>query len=164
MNAHNMAVIGLTGGIGSGKSTVAAQLRASGVPVIDADQVAREIVEPGSPVLQKIAEAFGAEFLDKDGALRRQALGARRQEASALRAAAPRLGGWDGAAARGRISEGVTLAAAGSEGSMGVCEVRARGAPERNQTCSSCGCVPYFVGGGIEFFQATRQPGQFFLR
>ncbi|MBD90405.1 MAG: dephospho-CoA kinase [Deltaproteobacteria bacterium] len=76
MNTQDMAVIGLTGGIGSGKSTVAAQLRASGVPVIDADQVAREIVEPGSPVLQKIAEAFGEEFLDEVGALRRQALGA----------------------------------------------------------------------------------------
>ncbi len=76
MNTQDMAVIGLTGGIGSGKSTVAAQLRASGVPVIDADQVAREVVEPGSPVLEKIAEAFGEDFLDEAGALRRQALGA----------------------------------------------------------------------------------------
>lgn len=69
-----MKRIGLTGGIGSGKSTVAALLRERGVIVIDADAIAREIVEPGSPVLGQLAEAFGPSIIQADGSLDRQGL------------------------------------------------------------------------------------------
>ncbi len=69
-----MRVFGLTGGLGSGKSTVGARFRARGVPVIDADLVARDVVAPGSVGLAKIVEAFGAEVLLPDGALDRPAL------------------------------------------------------------------------------------------
>jgi dephospho-CoA kinase len=69
-------VVGLTGGIGSGKSTVARLLAERGAIVIDADQVAREIVEPGEPALAEIAAHFGAEVLTEDGALDRPALAA----------------------------------------------------------------------------------------
>lgn len=71
-----MRVVGLTGGIGSGKSTVARLLAERGAIVIDADQVAREIVEPGEPALAEIAAHFGAEVLTEDGALDRPALAA----------------------------------------------------------------------------------------
>jgi dephospho-CoA kinase len=67
-------LVGLTGGIGSGKSTVAARLAERGVPVIDADQVAREIVEPGEPALADLADRFGPDILRADGTLDRQAL------------------------------------------------------------------------------------------
>jgi len=70
-------VVGLTGGIGSGKSTVAARFAALGVPVIDADRVAREVVEPGQPALGEVAQAFGGGVLGADGALDRAALRAR---------------------------------------------------------------------------------------
>lgn len=69
-----MLVIGLTGGIGSGKSTVAALFAEHGVPVIDTDRIARELVEPGQPALEEIREAFGAEVLDPDGRLDRARL------------------------------------------------------------------------------------------
>lgn len=72
-----MKTIGLTGGIACGKSSVAALLRARGVPVIDADQVSREVVAPPSPALDEIAARFGPEVLSPDGALNRKALGAR---------------------------------------------------------------------------------------
>lgn len=72
-----MHTVGLTGGIACGKSTVAAILRARGVPVIDADQVSREIVEPGQPALAEIVTVFGSEMLQADGCLNRRALGAR---------------------------------------------------------------------------------------
>jgi dephospho-CoA kinase len=68
-------LFGLTGGIASGKSTVAARLRARGVPVIDADEVAREVVAAGTPGLQAVVAAFGPSVLDRDGALDRKALG-----------------------------------------------------------------------------------------
>ncbi len=71
-----MNVIGLTGGIASGKSTVAKRLRERGVPVIDADQVARDVVEPGEPTLEHLRLTFGAEIVREDGALDRKALGA----------------------------------------------------------------------------------------
>lgn len=67
-------VIGLTGGIASGKSAVAAILRRLGVPVVDADQVAREVVAPGSPALDRVREALGDEALGPDGTLDRDAV------------------------------------------------------------------------------------------
>ncbi len=68
--------MGLTGGIGSGKSEVARRLAALGAVVIDADQVAREVVEPGTPGLAAVVEQFGAEVLRPDGALDRERLAA----------------------------------------------------------------------------------------
>lgn len=70
-----MPLIALTGGIASGKSTVAARLASHGAVVIDADAVAREVVQPGNPVLRQIREAFGEEVLAADGGLDRAALG-----------------------------------------------------------------------------------------
>jgi len=67
-------VIGLTGGIASGKSLVARFLRELGAEVIDADAVAREVVEPGTAALREIAEAFGPEIVRPDGTLDRRAL------------------------------------------------------------------------------------------
>lgn len=69
-----MKVIGLTGGVASGKSTVARLLAELGVPVIDADRVAREVVEPGTPGLAKIVQAFGPSVLDAQGRLDRGAM------------------------------------------------------------------------------------------
>jgi len=69
--------IGLTGGIGSGKSEVSRRLAARGVIVIDADKLAREVVEPGTDGLAEVVEAFGADVLAADGSLDRPALGAR---------------------------------------------------------------------------------------
>ena len=67
-------VVGLTGGIGSGKSTIAELFVELGVLVIDADLVARQVVEKGSPLLAEIAVHFGPEILLEDGALNRAAL------------------------------------------------------------------------------------------
>ena len=69
-----MLVIGLTGGIGSGKSTVANLFAEIGVTVIDADVIARELVEPGMPALVAIEDEFGPNILDDDGRLDRQHL------------------------------------------------------------------------------------------
>jgi len=69
-----MRVIGLTGGIASGKSTVAGIIAACGIAVIDADQLAREAVLPGTPGLLQITAAFGARVLNGDGNLDRAAL------------------------------------------------------------------------------------------
>lgn len=69
-----MLVIGLTGGIGSGKSAAAARFAAHGAPVIDADVVAREVVEPGSPGLKQVVASFGQEMLDRNGRLDRNRL------------------------------------------------------------------------------------------
>ena len=66
--------VGLTGGIASGKSLVATQFEALGVPVLDADQVSREVVEPGQPALAAIVEAFGPGALQADGTLDRRAM------------------------------------------------------------------------------------------
>jgi dephospho-CoA kinase len=66
--------VGLTGGIASGKSTVASLFAALGVPVIDADVVSREVTAPGSPLLGQIAERFGARYVRTDGSLDRRAL------------------------------------------------------------------------------------------
>jgi len=69
--------VGLTGGIASGKSTVAQTFAALGVPIVDADQVAREVVAEGSEGLREIVAAFGKGMLLADGTLDRKALGAR---------------------------------------------------------------------------------------
>jgi dephospho-CoA kinase len=68
--------IGLTGGIGSGKSTVSALLAERGAVVIDSDRIAREVVEPGTPGLAAVVEAFGDGVLAPDGSLDRPALAA----------------------------------------------------------------------------------------
>lgn len=69
--------IGLTGGIGSGKSTVAAMLARKGALVVDADEIARRVVSPGSPVLARLAEEFGSDIVRADGSLDRELLAAR---------------------------------------------------------------------------------------
>ena len=66
--------IALTGGIGSGKSTVSRLLAEKGAIIVDADAIAREIVEPGEPALEEIRVAFGPEVIDADGSLRRSRL------------------------------------------------------------------------------------------
>ncbi|PSK86523.1 dephospho-CoA kinase [Murinocardiopsis flavida] len=71
-----MLKVGLTGGIGSGKSAVARRLAEHGAVVIDADKLAREVVEPGTPALAEIVAEFGAEVLAADGSLDRPRLGA----------------------------------------------------------------------------------------
>ncbi len=71
-----MLRIGLTGGIGSGKSTVAGLLAARGARIVDADRIAREVVEPGTPGLDAVVAAFGAGVLTPEGALDRPALAA----------------------------------------------------------------------------------------
>ena len=70
-------LIALTGGIASGKSTVAKRLAERGAVHIDADQLARRVVEPGTPTLQAVVDEFGPEVLREDGSLNRAALGAR---------------------------------------------------------------------------------------
>jgi dephospho-CoA kinase len=71
---HKPLVIGLTGGIASGKSSAAARFAALGVPVIDTDRIARELVTPGQPALAAIAAHFGPDMLDAQGTLRRERL------------------------------------------------------------------------------------------
>jgi dephospho-CoA kinase len=71
-----MLRIGLTGGIGSGKSTVAGLLAERGAVIVDADRIAREVVEPGTPGLAAVVEAFGESVVSADGSLDRPALAA----------------------------------------------------------------------------------------
>lgn len=70
-----MITVGLTGGIGSGKSTVSNILREKGIPVIDADIIAREVLELYPDLIKEIERAFGKEFIDEEGKLRRRELG-----------------------------------------------------------------------------------------
>jgi dephospho-CoA kinase len=77
-----MIVVGLTGGIGMGKSAAADLLRERGLPVVDTDLIARQLAEPGQPALVEIKNAFGPEIIAPDGRLRRDEL-ARRVFASA---------------------------------------------------------------------------------
>jgi len=72
--ADKKLIIGLTGGIGSGKSAAAAMFAEAGVTVVDDDVLARQVVEPGTPALQEIAAHFGAHFIQADGTLDRAAL------------------------------------------------------------------------------------------
>src|SRR5271166_1134183 len=69
-----MTVIGLTGGIGMGKSTCAQLLGSRGIPIVDTDDLARQVVEPGQPALVEVRAAFGPEVIGPDGRLRRDTL------------------------------------------------------------------------------------------
>jgi len=75
--ATTTAIIGLTGGIACGKSTVAKRFAARGATLVDADVLAREVVAPGEPAYQALVKAFGEGILQADGAIDRPALGAR---------------------------------------------------------------------------------------
>src|SRR5437762_14330327 len=77
INSAAVLMVGLTGGIGSGKSTVASLLAERGAVVIDADQIAREVVEPGMPELAALVERFGDDVLNGDGSLDRATLARR---------------------------------------------------------------------------------------
>jgi len=70
-----MKVFGLTGNIGSGKSTVAAMLREAGIPVLDADRISREVTEPGGRAYDAVVRAFGREILRDEGSIDRKRLG-----------------------------------------------------------------------------------------
>ena len=72
-----MLKLGITGGLGTGKSALAELLVKKGLPVLDTDELARQFTQPGQPMLRQIAEMFGAELLDEQGALRRGALALR---------------------------------------------------------------------------------------
>ena len=72
-----MILVGLTGGIGSGKSTVSALLAEHGAVIIDADAITRELQQPGAPLLAEIAAAFGPDVIDGEGALDRAAVAAK---------------------------------------------------------------------------------------
>ena len=71
-----MIVVGLTGGIGAGKSTVSPMLAARGAVIVDADKIARDLQSPGSPVLAEMAARFGDQIITADGALDRAAVAA----------------------------------------------------------------------------------------
>jgi dephospho-CoA kinase len=70
-----MLIVGLTGGIASGKSTVDRMFEDAGIPVICSDELAHQVVEPGSPALEQIREVFGEDVLNEDGSLDRAAMG-----------------------------------------------------------------------------------------
>ncbi|MFD1927162.1 dephospho-CoA kinase [Sporosarcina siberiensis] len=70
-------IIGLTGSIASGKSTISELLKSKGFPIVDADKIAHLVVEPGSPVLKEIELFFGKEMIKTDGSLNREKLGER---------------------------------------------------------------------------------------
>ena len=70
--SNNIFTVVLTGGIASGKTTVSDGFRKLGVPVIDTDVIARELVEPGQPALERIVDTFGPAVLDSNGALDRR--------------------------------------------------------------------------------------------
>lgn len=72
-----MLIIGLTGGLASGKSAAARRFAALGVPVLDADRIARDLVAPGEPLLQEVFRLFGDDLRQPDGSLDRAALGRR---------------------------------------------------------------------------------------
>lgn len=71
-----MILVGLTGGIGAGKSTVSAMLAERGAVIVDADRIARDLQSPGSPVLDSMAERFGRSIIREDGSLDRAAVAA----------------------------------------------------------------------------------------
>jgi len=109
VTGHRVLRAGLTGGIGSGKSEVSRRLAAHGAVVIDADVAARAVVEPGTPGLTLVAEAFGAGVLGPDGALDRERLGAIVFADPAARATLngivhPLVGAWMQAAERDAVT------------------------------------------------------------
>src|SRR2546425_8640649 len=75
MEARPFLLVGLTGGIATGKSTVATMFRGLGAVIIDADVLAREVVEPGQPALAEVVREFGPRMITADGRLDRKALG-----------------------------------------------------------------------------------------
>ncbi|CAA9290883.1 MAG: Dephospho-CoA kinase [uncultured Corynebacteriales bacterium] len=103
--------IGLTGGIGSGKSTAARRFAELGALVVDSDRIAREVVEPGTPGLAAVVEAFGPRVLGPDGRLDRPALG---KLVFADEAARTRLNGILHPLIRARVVEIVAAAPAGT--------------------------------------------------
>ena len=72
-----MKVVGLTGGAGMGKSASAQMLRDRGIPVVDTDDLARQVVEPGQPALAEVRQVFGSDIVDADGRLQRDELARR---------------------------------------------------------------------------------------
>jgi dephospho-CoA kinase len=76
-NVTRVILVGLTGGIGSGKSTVAARLAARGAIIVDADAIVHEVQQPGSPVVAELVERFGPEILTAEGALDRPVVAAK---------------------------------------------------------------------------------------
>ncbi len=72
--SNNSIILGITGGIGSGKSTVSGILKEKGAVIIDADLISKEVVEPGQKALEELTEAFGTDILDAGGKLNRKKL------------------------------------------------------------------------------------------
>lgn len=108
-----MFLVGLTGGIGSGKSTVAARFATLGAEVIDADQVAREVVEPGGTVLDDLVTRFGGDILRSDGTLDRGELASRAFATEETRADLDRI---THPAIAAEIARRVAMLAAGRRG------------------------------------------------
>lgn len=113
-------LVGLTGGMASGKSLVAGMLRSLGAVVIDADAIARQVVEPGSPVLGEIAAAFGPSVLRPDGTLDRAALAERIFGDAAARA---RLNAITHPEIRRRMAEEVARVRAADPGAIVVLDI-----------------------------------------
>ncbi|MEM9691312.1 MAG: dephospho-CoA kinase [Myxococcota bacterium] len=116
MRRGDLTLFGLTGGVASGKSTVSAHYRERGLAVIDADLVARAVVEPGTEGLAELVQAFGADILDDAGRLDRPRLGQRvfrDEEARRVleRALHPRITEETRRRASALDAQGVTLAA-----------------------------------------------------
>jgi dephospho-CoA kinase len=109
-----MRIIGLTGGIGSGKSTVSGILRELGATVVDADEAARAVVEPGEPALDEIRQEFGDEVIGPGGGLDREAVAERvfGDEAARRRLNAithPRVGEWMAARIAEAAARGIEM-------------------------------------------------------
>lgn len=115
-----MKVVGLTGGIAAGVSLVAGMFRELGAVVIEADRIAREVVEPGTDVYRQIVEAFGREVVLPDGTLDRRALGSIVFQDPAARR---RLNAITHPEIRRRIQEEVERAAAGRPGTVVIIDV-----------------------------------------
>lgn len=90
-NPERVFVVGLTGGIASGKTTVSDAFGDLGIDVVDADVVAREVVEPGKPVLAQLASLFGEHIINPDGTLNRKTMRTKMFADSELRGAAEQL-------------------------------------------------------------------------
>jgi dephospho-CoA kinase len=128
--------VGLTGGIGSGKSEVSRRLEDHGAVIIDADVAAREVVVPGSPGLARIAEAFGKGVLSPDGSLNRERLGeivfrdpGLREKLNAI--VHPLVREWM------RAAEGAAVQAAGSQRSASASSASASSASASSASASS---------------------------